>query len=65
MDDLMKAAAQRKIEQQRVEDRKIQRERQAEGDAFGDKEMFVTEAYKKQQLELKRLEEEEKLREGL
>jgi hypothetical protein len=41
----------------------LQREREAEGDTFADKEKFVTEAYRKQQEEVRRLEEVEKKRE--
>ena len=43
----------------------IQREREREGDEFADKEAFVTQAYKDQQAEVRRAEEEEKKREGL
>ena len=42
----------------------IQREREAEGDEFKDKESFVTQAYKDQTAELRKAEEEEKKREG-
>ena len=42
----------------------IQRERDMEGDEFKDKEAFVTQAYKDQMAELRKAEEEEKLREG-
>lgn len=59
----MKTAEKRKKEQLRVEERKIDRERQKEGDMFGDKEQFVTSAYKKRQEE-RRLEEEEERREA-
>ena len=41
----------------------LQREREAEGEEFADKETFVTEAYKKQQAELRQAEKEEELRE--
>src|SRR6266699_3027437 len=47
-----------------AEEKKMQREREAEVDEFAGKEKFVTEAYKKQQVENKRLEEEERRREG-
>lgn len=43
----------------------IQREREAEGDEFVDKEQFVTQAYKDQMAEVRKAEEEEKKREGL
>ena len=42
----------------------IQRERDMEGDEFKDKESFVTQAYKDQMAELRKAEEEEKLRDG-
>jgi len=43
----------------------IQREREAEGDEFRDKEAFVTQAYKDQMAEVRTAEEEEKRREGM
>lgn len=43
----------------------IQRERDMEGEEFKDKEAFVTQAYKDQMAELRKAEEEEKLREGM
>ncbi|KAL7950466.1 coiled-coil domain-protein 55 domain-containing protein [Trichoderma barbatum] len=61
--NLMRAADVRKRDQLIAEEKKIAREREAEGDEFADKEKFVTEAYKKQQEENKKLEEEERRRE--
>ena len=43
----------------------IQREREAEGEEFADKEQFVTQAYKDQMAEVRKAEEEEKKREGM
>jgi hypothetical protein len=43
----------------------MQREREAEGDEFADKEAFVTQAYKDQMAEVRRAEEEERQREGM
>ena len=43
----------------------IQREREAEGDEFRDKDAFVTQAYRDQMAEVRRAEEEEKRREGM
>lgn len=43
----------------------MQRERDAEGDEFRDKETFVTQAYKDQMAEVRKAEEEEKRREGM
>ena len=42
----------------------IAREREREGDEFADKDQFVTPAYLAQQEELRKIEEEEKKREG-
>jgi coiled-coil domain-containing protein 55 len=63
MDNLMKAAAVRKRDATIAEEKKLAREREAEGDEFADKDKFVTAAYKKQQEENRRIEEEERLRE--
>lgn len=63
MQSLMQAAEVRKRDALIAEEKKIAREREAEGDEYADKEKFVTEAYKKQQAENRRLEEEEKRRE--
>ncbi|EQL02539.1 hypothetical protein G6O67_006760 [Ophiocordyceps sinensis] len=63
MQSLVQAAEVRKRDALIAEEKKIAREREAEGDEYADKEKFVTEAYKKQQEENRRLEEEEKRRE--
>lgn len=63
MKALRDAAALRKRDQVIAEERKLAKEREAEGDEFADKEKFVTSAYKKQQEEARRLEKEEKERE--
>lgn len=63
MTDVTKAAEQRERDRSIAEMKKIQREREAEGDEFADKEKFVTEAYKKKQVEDRIAEEEEKRRE--
>lgn len=63
MKSLLQAAEVRKRDALVAEEKKIAREREAEGDEFADKEKFVTEAYKRQQEENRRLEEEEKRRE--
>ncbi|KAK4114083.1 hypothetical protein N656DRAFT_777223 [Canariomyces notabilis] len=62
-DALQKAADTRERDRQIAEERRLQRERAAEGDAFADKEKFVTEAYRRQQEANRKLEEEEKRRE--
>ncbi|KFA68836.1 hypothetical protein S40285_01208 [Stachybotrys chlorohalonatus IBT 40285] len=63
MRSLLQAAETRKRDALIAEEKKIAREREAEGDEYEGKEKFVTEAYKKQQEENRRLEEEEKRRE--
>ncbi|KAF7697303.1 hypothetical protein HF521_005721 [Silurus meridionalis] len=52
---LMRALEERKKEQERRNDRKIQKQREAEGERFGNKEAYVTSAYKQK---LKEREEE-------
>lgn len=63
MADVTKAAEQRERDRGVAELKKIQREREAEGDEFADKEKFVTEAYKRKQEEDRLAEEEEKRKE--
>ncbi len=63
MSNLKRMAEIRERDRKIAEDKKMQREREAEGEEFADKEKFVTEAYKKQQEENRRLEEEERRRE--
>ncbi|KIJ22806.1 hypothetical protein M422DRAFT_39917, partial [Sphaerobolus stellatus SS14] len=57
---LLESAATRRLDHLRAEEKMIQREREAEGDEFAEKESFVTQAYKDQVAELRRAEEEEK-----
>ncbi|KAH8589318.1 coiled-coil domain-containing protein 55-domain containing protein [Bisporella sp. PMI_857] len=63
MKNLIEAAAVRKRDATIAEEKKLARDREAEGDEFADKEKFVTSAYKKQQEENRRIEEEERRRE--
>lgn len=65
MESLLEASEIRKRDALRAKERILQREREAEGDEFADKEKFVTTAYKKQQAELLKMEEEERVREGM
>ncbi|KAF2497313.1 hypothetical protein BU16DRAFT_310965 [Lophium mytilinum] len=65
MEKVMESAEVRKRDQLRAKDKLLQREREAEGDEFADKEKFVTEAYKAQQEEVRKAEEEEKARQEL
>lgn len=62
-DALLNAADVRERDRQIAEERRLQRERAAEGDEFADKEKFVTEAYRRQQEENKRLQAEEERKE--
>ncbi|KXJ97582.1 coiled-coil domain-containing protein 55-domain containing protein, partial [Microdochium bolleyi] len=55
MKSLLASAAVRKRDALIAEEKKIARERELEGDEFADKDKFVTEAYKKQQEENRRL----------
>ncbi|WFD40025.1 uncharacterized protein MJAP1_003007 [Malassezia japonica] len=61
MSSFMHAAEIRERDRLRAESKMIQREREAEGDAYAGKEAFVTSAYKEQQEELRRAEEEERV----
>ncbi|CAK7236353.1 hypothetical protein SCUCBS95973_009578 [Sporothrix curviconia] len=63
MTNIRKMAEVRERDRRIAEDKKMQREREAEGNAFDNKETFVTEAYKQQQEENRRLEEAERKRE--
>lgn len=63
MRSLLQAAEVRKRDALIAEEKKIAKEREAEGEEFAGKEKFVTEAYRKQQEENKRIEEEERRRE--
>jgi hypothetical protein len=64
------ASEQRKLDRQRAEARKIQREREQEGDQFANTEAFVTDAYRQQMEEMhrdeqcERVEEEKRRREA-
>ncbi|KAF7726865.1 hypothetical protein EC973_008372 [Apophysomyces ossiformis] len=60
---LLEMAEIRKRDRLLAEEKKVAREREAEGDAYADKEEFTTEAYKKQKEELERIEAEERQRE--
>jgi len=62
---LLTSAATRRLDHLRAEEKMIQREREAEGDEFRDKEAFVTQAYKDQMAEVRKAEEDEKRQEEL
>jgi len=61
VDKLLKAAERRKLEGERRTERKVQKEREEEGDLYRDKESFVTQAYRDKLEELKRQEAIEKM----
>lgn len=63
MTGLIAASSVRKRDQQIADEKRIAREREAEGEEFADKEKFVTAAYRRQQEENKKAAEEEKRRE--
>ena len=57
--NLLKAADERQKEFERRVERQVQKEREAEGDMYADKESFVTSAYRKKMEEIAKQEEEE------
>lgn len=57
---LLKFSENRKKEQERRVERKIQKERESEGNLFADKEAFVTTAYKLKLEEIKVAEENDR-----
>ena len=57
IENLLKHAEIRNRERERLLERKVQKEREAEGDEFADKEAFVTAAYRKKMEEMQKLEE--------
>jgi coiled-coil domain-containing protein 55 len=63
MTNLLNSAKTRDRDRLRAKEKLLQKEREAEGDEFADKEKFVTDAYKKQQEEIRKIEEEEAKRE--
>jgi coiled-coil domain-containing protein 55 len=65
MDNLLASAEVRKRDFLLAQEKKFKKERETEGDEFAGKEKFVTNAYKRQQEEARKAEEEERLREGM
>ncbi|KAH6934629.1 hypothetical protein HPB50_026165 [Hyalomma asiaticum] len=65
IEQLLKSAELRKREGDRRTQRKIQKEREAEGEAFGDKEAYVTSSYKRKMQEMQEEEEREMRREQM
>ncbi|KAJ7063325.1 coiled-coil domain-containing protein 55-domain containing protein [Mycena amicta] len=62
---LLNSAQTRRLDYLRAEEKLMQRDREAEGDEFADKEKFVTQAYKDQMAKVREAEEEEKKRDEL
>ncbi|ORY25158.1 coiled-coil domain-containing protein 55-domain containing protein [Naematelia encephala] len=60
MHQAIAAAKRRELDRFRAEQKMAQREREKEGEEFNGTEMFVTEAYKRQQEEVERAAEEER-----
>ena len=63
--NLLKTADRRKREQEHRIERMVQKEREAEGEMFADKESFVTSAYRAKLEEFAKMEEDEKNMERL
>jgi coiled-coil domain-containing protein 55 len=63
MDNLLASAEVRKRDYLIAQEKNYKKERETEGEEFAGKEKFVTSAYKKQQEEMRKAEEEERLRE--
>lgn len=59
IENLLKTAERRKKEQEHRIERMVQKEREAEGEMYADKESFVTSAYRAKLEEFKQIEEEE------
>lgn len=57
--NILKAAERRKREQEHRIERMVQKEREAEGEMFADKESFVTSGYRAKLEEFRKMEEEE------
>ncbi|XP_071180399.1 nuclear speckle splicing regulatory protein 1-like [Mytilus edulis] len=57
---LLKASEVRKREFERQQERKVQKERETEGDEFAEKEVFVTGAYRQKMQEMQEAEEKER-----
>lgn len=65
INQLLRSAEQRKLEMERRTERKIQKERENEGDEFKDKESFITPAYQAKLEERKQQEAEERIKEQM
>jgi len=65
IENLLKTAEKRKLEDEARNERLVQKERENEGDMFKDKEAFVTGAYRKKMEDLEKVKEEERRRDQL
>lgn len=65
MESFLESARRRKMDALHAEEKMMQIEREKEGGEFDDKEKFVTAAYKAQMEEVRRAEEEERIKEGM
>ncbi|KAF9970830.1 hypothetical protein BGZ73_006389 [Actinomortierella ambigua] len=63
IESMLRSREQRQQDQQIAQEKKLERERAAEGDLYADKEQFVTPAYKAQKEAARLAEEEEQRRE--
>ena len=63
--NLLKQAEIRNKDNERRIERQVQKEREAEGDEFADKEKFVTSAYRKKMEEMQKLDEEDRRRDAI
>ena len=61
---MKKTAERRKLEQDIIYERKVQREMEKEGKVYGDKDTFLTSAYRKKLEERRQMEEELKQEEA-
>lgn len=64
MTAFLESAKRRNMDKLHAEEKMMQIEREKEGGEFDDKEKFVTSAYKAQMEEVRRAEEEERIKEG-
>ena len=62
---LLKTAERRQREFDERQEREVQKEREAEGDMFKDKEAFVTGAYRKKMEELEKAKEDERRKDAI
>lgn len=65
IENLLKQAEIRTKENERRIERQVQKEREAEGDEFADKEKFVTSAYRKKMEEMQKLDAEDKRQDAI